>query len=365
MSSRTWSVSELLSGLRDRAERSGRRVIDLGQGAPVDPTPELVTAELAAAADWPGYPPAQGIEEVRTTYCRWAARRWGTHLSETDVVTTVGSKEFIATLPWLMGLSQSDLVAIPELAYPTYAAGAHLAGCRVVAAPPDVAALDTIRPRLLWLNTPGNPTGEILTAAQLTEIVAWARERGITVVSDECYIELTPPGPPATSILSPEVNGGRFDNLVAVHSLSKRSNMAGYRIGFASGDPKFLAQLQRSRRDAGLIAAGPVQRAAVKALADDNHVFRLQQQYAERRAILRTGLTAVGWQVKHSEAGLFIWATVGESDAKTSARLADLGILVAPGGFYGSTGDQHVRLSLTASLTDLAEVGARLLTAEQ
>ncbi len=365
MSDRTWSISERLSGLRERAERSGHRVIDLGQGSPSDPTPTLITEELAAASDWPGYPPAHGLPTLRNSYCQWVLRRWGAVLPEEDVCTTVGSKEFIATLPWFLGLGSSDLVVVPELAYPTYAAGAHLAGCQTVTAPPEITVLDELRPKLLWLNTPGNPTGEVLSGSHLAEILAWARDKNVVVVSDECYVELTPPGQPAKSILSPEINGSDLTNVLAVHSLSKRSNMAGYRIGFAAGDSELVARLVRLRRDAGLIAAGPIQMAASKALADDQHVFRLQEEYAKRRDVLRQGLTRAGFQIQHSEAGLFVWATEGQSDVDTSTRMADLGILVAPGSFYGAKGEQYVRLSLTTSLPDLAEVGARLLLAEK
>ena len=357
MTERKWSVVELVGQMRSRAEASGLAVIDLGQGAPVDETPAVVQEALAAASDWPGYPPAHGLPDLRAAYAHWAQRRWGATIDPQDVITTAGSKEFIATLPWLLGLGTQDVISIPELAYPTYAAGAAFAGCSVVLGMP--AAGDPI-PRLIWINSPGNPTGEVSEVGQLATVVDWAREHDALVVSDECYVELTPPGPPAPSVLSPEVTGGDYRNLLVVHSLSKRSNMAGYRVGFAAGDPQVVARVLQRRRDAGLIAAGPVQQAAAAALADDEHVVALQRSYANRRETLRAGLTAAGFRVDHSTAGLFVWATRGESDQRTAQQLADLGVLAAPGGFYGPSGEQHVRLSLTASEQQLAEVANRL-----
>lgn len=363
MAERTWSISELIKSQRQRAEASGVAVIDLGQGTPVDPTPDVVQEALAAAADWPGYPPAHGTRQLRESFSRWAARRWQASVPAEDVVTTAGSKEFIATLPWLLGMGPQDTVVIPELAYPTYAAGARFAGCQVRAAD-SLVALGPGPVSLLWLNTPGNPTGKVLPVEHLAKAVSWGRERGVPVVSDECYVELTPEGAAAPSVLLPEVNGGSLDGILAVHSLSKSANMAGYRIGFASGDAGLIRTLLARRRDAGLLAAGPAQAAAKAALDDDGHVIAAQQRYAARRDLLREGLTRAGFRVDGSEAGLFLWATAGEPDADTVGRLADLGVLAAPGSFYGPTGAQHVRLSLTAADDDLAEVCRRITASD-
>lgn len=357
MSDQTWSVAELVAQTRHRAEGSGLPVIDLGQGAPVDPTPEVVQRALAAATDWPGYPPAHGLPELRQSYANWARRRWGTVVDPENVITTAGSKEFIATLPWLLGLGPSDVVSVPELAYPTYAAGASFAGCAITR---GLASPTGPTPRVAWINSPGNPTGEVLRADELAAAVQWARQHDVLLISDECYVELTPPGLPAPSVLSPEVCDGDYRNVLAVHSLSKRSSMAGYRVGFAAGDPQVVAQLLQRRRDAGLIAAGPVQQAACAALDDDEHVVELQRSYASKREILSAGLAKAGFQVNAAAAGLFVWATDGRLDAQTVQGFADLGVIVAPGGFYGPTGDHHVRLSLTASEAQLAEVVDRL-----
>jgi succinyldiaminopimelate transaminase len=361
MADRIWSVSELMGSLRGRAEASGLPIIDLGQGTPVDPTPDVARRALAEASDWPGYPPAHGTAALRSSYSDWAGRRWGAVVDPRDVVVTAGSKEFIATAPWLLGLGPGDLVVIPELAYPTYAAGAQAAGCRVVAAD-SLTALGPQNPALVWINTPGNPTGKVLPAEHLAKVIAWARERDAVVISDECYVELTEEGSPAPSVLSPEVNGGSHRNVLAVHSMSKSANMAGYRVGFAAGDGELVARLLRRRRDCGLIAAGPAQAAARAALDDDEHVRKAQQLYSERRTVLRDGLTAAGFRIEDSQAGLFVWATAGLPDSATVAAMADVGILAAPGGFYGPKGAQHVRLSLTAPLESLREARRRLAT---
>lgn len=360
MTEQVWNVWERTRALRDRAAASGLPVIDLGQGTPTDPTPEVVQAALAGAGDAPGYPPAHGTPALRVAYTEWLHRRFGAALDPDDVVATVGSKEFIATLPWLLGLGADDVIVIPELAYPTYRAGAQAAGCRVVAAN-SLLSLGPQRPALVWLNSPGNPTGQVLPAEHLAKVVDWARERDAVVVSDECYIELTDPdAPPAPSILSPQVARGSFDNLLAVHSLSKRSAMAGYRCGFVAGDTGVVARLLQRRRDMGLIVPTPVQTAAAAALADDAHVFAARQRYAGRRGLLSQALAGAGFRVDHSQAGLFVWATRDESDVMSADWSADRGIVVAPGGFYGVTGARHVRLSITAPDIELAEAARRL-----
>lgn len=356
---RSWSVWEVIQGARRRAEESGREVIDLGQGTPTDPTPEPVARALAAASDAPGYPPAHGTAALREAYSDWLHRSTGAALDPADVVATVGSKEFIATLPWLLGLGAQDTVVVPELAYPTYAAGAHAAGCRVLAADSTVA-IGPARVSLLWLNTPGNPTGAVLPEEHLAKVVAWARARGSIVISDECYRELGGPNGDAPSILSPRVARGSYDGIVAVHSLSKRSSMAGYRCGFAAGDADVIRTLVRRRRDMGLIVPTPVQAAAVAALGDDAGVAAARDRYAARRDLLRSAVQDAGFRVDHSEAGLFLWVTRDEPDNETVDWFADRGLIVAPGGFYGPGGHRHVRLAVTATDPDLAEAAARI-----
>ncbi len=354
-----WNVREVVEAMRGRAQNSGLAVIDLGQGTPTDPTPDLIRNALAAEADAPGYPPAHGTPELRAAYAAWVGRRFGAALDVQDVIATVGSKELIATLPWLLGLGPSDCVVVPELAYPTYRAGAQASGCRVIAAD-SLFSLGPQAVTMVWVNTPGNPTGRVLPTEHLAKIVAWARERDALVVSDECYIELTAIGEVAASVLSRDVAGDNFDNILAVHSLSKRSSMAGYRCGFVSGDSAVIQQLLTRRRDMGLVVPGPVQAAGVAALNDDLHVIQAQERYARRRRLLADALSTAGFDVEYSEAGLFLWASRGESDGITAQWFADRGILVAPGGFYGPSGAAYVRLSLTAPDAELTEVVTRL-----
>lgn len=353
------SVGPLVAQMRARAATSGEPVIDLGQGTPSDPTPEVVRAALAGAANAPGYPPAHGTAALREAYSDWAYRRLRAPVDPQTVIATSGSKELIATLPWSLGLGSGALVVVPELAYPTYRAGGEFAGCRVVAAD-SLVSLGPQRVSLVWLNTPGNPTGKVLPEEHLAKVVAWARDSGALVVSDECYLELGPPGVPPASILSPRVARGSYDNVLAVHSLSKRSSMAGYRCGFVSGDARVIDRLVLRRRDAGFLVPAPIQAAAVAALADDEHVTAAAQRYAARRGLLRGALTSAGFTVDHSEAGLFLWATRRQRDTETAGWFADLGILVAPGGFYGARGDRHVRLALTAPDDQMEAAAARL-----
>lgn len=356
---RAWNVWEVIQDARRRAEDSGHRVIDLGQGTPTDPTPDTVQGALAAAADAPGYPPAHGTETLREAYSDWLHRSTGAALDPTDVVATVGSKEFIATVPWLLGLGPSDTVVVPELAYPTYAAGAEAAGCRLLAADSTIA-IGPARVSLLWLNTPSNPTGAVLPEEHLAKVVDWARARGTIVISDECYRELGGPAGNAPSILSPRVARGSYEGIVAVHSLSKRSSMAGYRCGFAAGDATVIRTLVRRRRDLGLIVPTPVQAAAVAALGDDAGVAAARERYIVRRALLRSAVETAGFEVDGSEAGLFLWVTRDQPDTETVGWFADRGLVVAPGGFYGPRGDRHVRLAITATDADLTDAAARI-----
>lgn len=341
-------------GARAREHPGG--IVDLSVGTPVDPTPDVVRAALAAASDAPGYPTAAGRVEVREACCRWLARRVGATLDVAGVVPAIGSKEVVAALPSLLGLGPGDRVAFPEIAYPTYAVGAVLAGAEPVATdrPEDVAGV-----RLVWLNSPSNPTGAVLPVERLAAIVAWARKAGVVVASDECYLELGWESAPA-SVLDPRVTGGRPDGVLAVHSLSKRSNMAGYRFGFVAGDPDLVARILEIRKHSGMMVPLPVQAAAIAALDDDVHVEEQRERYRRRRALLRTAVQGAGLRIDDGEAGLYLWATRGEPCWDTVAWFADRGILVTPGDFYGSAGAAHVRIALTASDERVAEAVARL-----
>jgi succinyldiaminopimelate transaminase len=340
-----------LAGAKQLASRVPGGMVDLSVGTPVDPTPERVRTALAEAADAPGYPTVHGTEAVRVAATDWLARRLGVAASPTDVLPLMGTKEFVAWLPTLLGLGPADAVASPAVAYPTYVVGARIAGCRTA---------DVAQPAALtWLNSPANPTGEVMSVEQLREVVASARERGTVVVSDECYIELGWDAKPV-SILHPEVCGGDHRGLLAVHSLSKRSNMAGYRFGFAVGDPDLIARLLAVRKHAGMMVPLPVQAAATAALGDDAHVRTQRERYGRRRVLLREGLTSAGFRIDGSAAGLYLWATRGEYCWDSVSWLAERGILVAPGDFYGEGGREHVRVALTASDVDVDRAAARL-----
>lgn len=275
------------------------------------------------------------------------------------VLPSVGSKELIGALPLHLGLGHGDLIAYPELAYPTYEVGAALVGADAVATD-DPAGLDRT-PALLWLNSPSNPTGRVLSAAQLREQVAWAREHGVLVVSDECYLECAwDDQRRPVSALHPDVCGGDPTGILTVHSLSKRSNLAGYRCAFVVGDPAVVAELLAVRKNLGLILPAPQQAAMVAALDDDAHVAEQHARYAARRTTLRAALEGAGFRIDHSEASLYLWATRGEDAWATVSWLADRGILVAPGAFYGTAGAQHVRVAFTATDERIAAAATRL-----
>jgi succinyldiaminopimelate transaminase len=323
-------------------------LVDLSVGTPVDPTPEVVQAALAAAADAPGYPTTVGLPETRQAAVDWLARCHGvTGLDVDGVLPAIGTKELIAALPLHLGIGAGDLIGYPQLAYPTYGVGAALCGARALATD-SLTAFGPEVPALLWLNSPSNPTGRVLPPDHLRKVVDWCRERGTLLVSDECYLEMAWEETPV-SVLHPDVCGGSHEGLLAVHSLSKRSNLAGYRCGFVAGDPRVLAELLAVRKNLGLMLPVPQQRAMAAALGDDAHVRAQHAAYAARRAPLKEALQRAGFTIDHSEGSLYLWATRGEDCWETVGALAAEGILVAPGAFYGPAGAQHVRVAFTAT----------------
>jgi succinyldiaminopimelate transaminase len=253
----------------------------------------------------------------------------------------------VASLPSQLGIGPGQTVLVPETAYPTYAVGAILAGADYLASDATLS-VGPRRVPLVWLNSPANPTGRMLPADHLRKVVAWARERGAVVAVDECYLECAWETEPV-SVLDPEVNGGSLSNILAVHSLSKRSNLAGYRAGFVAGDPAIVRGLREVRRHAGLMVPGPVQVAMEAALDDDGHIEEQRQRYLERRGLLRRALEGAGLGIDHSQGSLYLWATRDEDCMDTVAWFAERGVLVAPGDFYGPAGSRHVRVALTAT----------------
>lgn len=271
------------------------------------------------------------------------------------MLPVVGSKELVALLPMLLGARR---VGFPVLAYPTYDVGARITGAQTRAVG-GLTGLGPERLDLLWINSPANPTGAVLGAAHLRKVAEWGRERRCVIASDECYCDLWYDGEPPPSVLSREVSDGDHTNLLAVHSLSKRSNLAGYRAAFVAGDPEIVSRLLEIRRHAGLIVPAPVQAAMIAALGDDEHVEAQREVYAWRRATLSKALADSGFAVE-GEAGLYLWVTRDEACWDTVAWLAERGILVAPGVFYGPAGAQHVRIALTAPDERITAAAARL-----
>jgi aminotransferase len=350
-----WTV---LAPLQDRASRHPDGIVNLALGTPVDPTPEFIQQALCAAANAPGHPATEGTAALREAAAGYLRRRFGVAAEPAAILPSVGTKELIAWLPTVLGVGPGDLVAFPELSFPTYDVSARLAGATPVPVNLD-SDLPDPTPRVLWLNSPSNPDGRVLPADRLREIVAWGRDRGVVVVNDECYIEHGWEVDP-TSILHPDVCGDSHAGVLAVHTLSKRSNLAGYRAGFITGDPWVVQEMLEVRRHAGLILPAPVAAAMAAALTDDTHVERQRERYARRRARLRPALVARGLRVEHSQAGLYLWVTRGEPCWDTVAFLADAGILGAPGVIYGQPGENHVRLAVTATDERIEAAVARL-----
>lgn len=350
---------DTLAEAKARAAQHSGGIVDLSIGTPVDPTPVVARQALVDAADAPGYPTVHGPESLRRAAVDWLQRRFGIEgLDASQVLPTVGSKELIANLPMQLGLGSGDLVVIPELAYPTYEVGARYAGCDVLAADSTVA-IGPRTPALVYVNSPANPHGRILGADHLRKVVEYARDRGALLVSDECYLEFAWEGEPV-SVLHPDVCGGSFDGLLAVHSLSKRSNLAGYRDAFVTGDASVVAELLAVRKHLGFMLPAPVQAAMTAALADDDHVAEQRTRYAARRSSLRSALESAGFTVEHSEGALYLWATRGEPCLDTIDWLAERGILAAPGHFYGAAGSHHVRIAFTATDERVAAAVDRL-----
>jgi succinyldiaminopimelate transaminase len=332
-------------------------IVDLSVGTPVDPVPLLIRQALFDAADAPGYPLTAGRPALRAAISSWTSRFCGAP-EDVGVLPTIGSKELVAWLPTLLGIGAGDVVVIPQVCYPTYEVGVRLAGATVVRSD-SVVALGPARVRMIWINSPSNPTGRVLPPEHLRKVIAWARERGAIVASDECYVSLGWETTPV-SVLSPEVCGGDVTGVLAVHSLSKRSNLAGYRAGFVAGDPGLVSELLAVRKHAGMMVPAPIQAAMIAALGDESHVAEQRARYAARRTALRPALQAAGFEISHSEAGLYLWASRGEDCWKTVDWLAERGILSAPGVFYGPSANQHIRVALTATDERVAAAVERL-----
>ncbi|WP_296110139.1 succinyldiaminopimelate transaminase [uncultured Corynebacterium sp.] len=339
-------------------------IVDLSVGTPVDPVSPAIQLALTESAAEPGYPQTKGTKELREAIVGAMERRFQVRGldADTQVLPVIGTKEAIAWMPTLLGIGAGHTVVIPELAYPTYEVSARLAGADVLRSD-SLLKLGPQTPALIYLNSPANPHGQVLGVDHLRKFVEFARERGTIIVSDECYLGLGWGEERPVSILDPEVCGGDFTNLIAVHSLSKTSNLASYRAGWLAGDGELIQELLGIRRHAGLMNPGPIQSAMVAALVEDGHEILQKQLYRHRRDLLRAALLEAGFDIEYSDGGLYLWATQGRDGRETVAELADKGILVAPGDFYGPKGKNFVRVGLTAT-DERIEAAARRLTGE-
>lgn len=332
-----------------RAHTSG--IIDLSQGTPVDATPEIIQSALRASSDSPRYPVTAGTKELQEAIRNWAINHLGA-TGDFDVLPVIGSKELVAWLPTIL---ESKSVIYPEVAYPTYLVGALLAQSQPIAVGIDAGAWP--QADFAWVNTPGNPTGRVHSEAELRAGVNWVRKNQAVLVCDECYIDFGDKATP-TSLL--KYTDGDNTNILVVHSLSKRSSMAGYRGAFLIGDAKLIAKIREVRKHAGMMVPLPIQNAMVAALSDETHVAEQCARYNARRATLAPALQEAGFQIDDSVAGLYIWCTRSEDAWQSVDWLASLGILATPGIFYGPKGASHIRVAMTATDAQIADAAARI-----
>jgi succinyldiaminopimelate transaminase len=346
------------------AEKHENGMVDLSVGSPVDPTPKVIQDAIRDATNAPGYPSTAGSLEFREAVAEWFGRRRGVELNSNQVMPTIGSKEFISFLPLFLGLGKGDVIVQPSVAYTAYVVGAALSGAEIISE--DDPAKWPENTKLIWINSPGNPDGRVLDVDQMKACVKRARELGAVLASDECYAELgwgRWAEERIPSVLDPRVCEGSYENLLAVYSLSKQSNLAGYRAAFVAGPENLIKPIVNIRMHSGLMMPAPVQKAVIAALKDEEHVAVEREIYRKRREVLLEAVKAYGFEIADSEAGLYLWATLGEDCWATVTKMAELGILVVPGEFYQAQGSNYVRFSITASDEKVAEGAARLTNA--
>ena len=336
------------------AQQHPKGAIDLSQGTPVDSTPQLIQSALKESADSPRYPVTAGTKELQDAIRNWAINHLGAS-GDFDVLPLIGSKELVAWLPTIL---QSKKVIYPEVAYPTYLVGALIAQAEPIAVGVDAKSWPAAD--FAWVNSPSNPTGRVHSESELRATVKWARDNNSVLVCDECYIDFGDSATP-TSLL--KYTDGDNSNILVVHSLSKRSSMAGYRGAFLIGDSKLIAQIRELRKHAGMMVPLPIQNAMVAALSDESHVVEQRNRYNARRATLAPALIAAGFKIEESAAGLYIWCTRSEDCWKSVEWLANLGIVATPGSFYGELGASHIRIAMTATDAQISDAAARIIEA--
>ena len=335
----------------DKARSHPNGIIDLSQGTPVDPTPEFIQKAFRDASNSPSYPFTAGTNELRAAIKTWATKRLGA-TGDFDVLPVIGSKELVAWLPTILEVKK---VLIPEIAYPTYHVGALLASAQSIPVPIDATTWPVAD--LAWLNSPSNPTGRVHSTEEIKACINWSRKNGAVLISDECYLEFDQRAH-SLSVLSQ--TGGENTNILAVHSLSKRSSMAGYRAAFMVGDSALIARIREIRKHAGMMVPLPVQKAMTVALADEVHVKQQRDRYNARKDAMRPALIKHGFTVEYSDSGLYLWCTRNEDAWKSVEWFAEFGILATPGSFYGAAGAKHIRVAMTATDAQIAEAVSRL-----
>ena len=342
---------DALAPYGEKARAHPQGIIDLSQGTPVDPTPEFIQQALRAASNSPSYPVTAGTPELRAAIKKWATDRLGA-TGDFDVLPIIGSKELVAWLPTYL---ESQTVLIPEIAYPTYHVGAVLAAAKSL--PVAIDAKSWPHADLAWLNSPSNPTGRVHSVEEVKACIQWSRANKSVLISDECYLEFDQ-NAHSVSVLSQ--TGGDNTNILAVHSLSKRSSMAGYRAAFMVGDSALIARIREIRKHGGMMVPLPVQKAMTVALADDAHVAEQRARYNARKDAMRPALVSAGFTIEFSDSGLYLWCTRNEDAWTSVAWLAERGILATPGSFYGEQGKNHIRIAMTATDAQIADAVQRL-----
>ncbi len=356
-----------LNTFKDLAVELHGSAINMSIGAPHDAPPQAVIDALATSGLERGYPPSVGRPEFLQAAADWLQSQCDVAIPTSQIGATVGLKEFVAGLPhWLKLKDPSkDTVLYPAVSYPSYEMGADLAGCRAVPVPVDEhwrIRLDAIDPGdadralLLWVNSPGNPAGGM---DDLGAAANWGRAHGVPVVSDECYIEFTWNGPGQTILQH------GTDGVLAVHSLSKRSNLAGVRAGYYAGDAELVHWLREIRKHVGAMVPGPTQHAAAVALADQEHVTTQKALYRQRMEAMITFLGKLGLEATMPEGSFYLWVRTPDGDgwhwAEKLAR--EVGLIVSPGDFYGAVSNNYIRVAVVQDEEAIAELNRRLATA--
>ena len=337
------------------AKKHPQGAIDLSVGTPVDATPDFIQKAFREASNSPSYPLTVGTLELREAITQWAKKFLGAS-GDFGVLPLIGSKEFVAWLPTFL---EAQTVLYPDVAYPTYLVGSLLA--QAEATPVSIDTATWPQADMAWVNSPSNPTGRVHSEVEFKSAIEWSRKNRSVVVSDECYLEFGDSVTP-TSIL--KYTEGDNTNILAIHSLSKRSSMAGYRAAFVVGDPALIARILEVRKHAGMMVPLPVQVAMIAALSDEVHVAEQRARYNARRATLAPALQAAGFVIENSEAGLYIWATRHENCWDSISWLADIGIIATPGIFYGALGSSHIRIAMTATDLQISEAASRIFDKE-